>query len=99
MQSNEFMSTASLAENISGSNFNAVELLITDAKTALTFLDLAATFRVPEDRSRRIAEARRAYETILSFLPRLEPNEAQEEVLSRELQIVKSRLIEAGEEI
>lgn len=56
-QIQQVMTKRSLAENLSDSNLASVELLITDAKTGLTLLDLAETTKIPEVRSRRIAEA------------------------------------------
>jgi hypothetical protein len=86
------MKQKSIAENISDSNHIKVELLITDAKTALTLLDLAETTRVAEDRSRRIRQALRAYQSILSFLTRLSPSVAQAETLHQNLETIKNRL-------
>lgn len=44
------------------------DVFMTDADLALTFLDLAETTVVEEDRLRRRAEARRAYYAILTFV-------------------------------
>lgn len=73
-----------------------VELVMADAKTALTFLDLAETTRNSEDRARRIREARVAYETIAAQIGRLQPTAEQMEVLNRDMDTLKMRLRVAG---
>ena len=70
----------------------SVELLITDATLALNLLDLAETTEIAKDRTRRIAEAHRAHDSILSLLPRLKPTRRQMEVLSGSLQRLEARL-------
>lgn len=90
------MKRRSLDQAITDSQQISVELLITDAKTALTLLDLARTTEIPEVRSRRIREALKAYQSILSFLRSLTPTAEQEQVLSRDLETLKRRLNEAG---
>lgn len=81
-----------LDTNISESNNIMVELLITDSKTAMTLLDLAETTRNAQSRSRRITEAKEAYRSILSFLPRVRPTADQAEMLSKGLETLKARL-------
>lgn len=78
-----------LSRNISESNRIGIELLITDCKTALTLLDLAATTAV-------IEEPQHAYETIVSFRERLSPTPEQEKQLSELLKALKRRLGEIG---
>lgn len=73
----------------------SVELLITDAKTANTLLDLAETTRIAEFRSRRIKEAHDAYQSILYFLARLSPTPDKTESLSKEMEKLKARLTAA----
>lgn len=90
------MRAKSPAESIAEANVAAVDLLITDAKTALTLLDLAETTSRPEDRSRRIEEAHRAYETIFSALGRLSPTTEQIKVLAGRLKTLKARLRSKG---
>jgi hypothetical protein len=93
------MNRQSSAENISGSDWIGVELLITDAKLGLTFLDLAKTTGNPEFRSRRIAEARRAYRTILFFVAQLELTGEQRQLLSEDLEALEAGLRAAGERL
>jgi len=90
------MAVDSLSRNISESNRVGIELLITDCRTALTLLDLAATTAVTEDRLRRIKEAQHAYETIVSFRERLSPTPEQEKQLRELLKALKRRLGEVG---
>ena len=82
--------------NISSSDQSAVDLLLTDARIGLIFLDLAENTMIAEQRSRRIAEAHHVYQSILIFLPQLRPTADQKEILSRELSTLKDRLQEAG---
>lgn len=93
------MVRAPIAENISSLNSISFELLITDAKTALTLLDLRETTQLPDDKARRVKEARHAYDTICNFLARLTPTPEQMGLLSRELETLKTRLIAAGEKL
>jgi len=90
------MAADSLGRNISESNRVGVELLITDCKTALALLDLAATTKVTEDRIRRIAEAEHAYRTIVSFRERLSATPEQEKQLRELLKVVEGRLGDFG---
>lgn len=86
------MKTQSLTQNIVNSNEVSVELLITDARTANIFLDLAETSGVAELRSRRIGEAQDAYRSILYFLERLSPTKEQADSLGKEMEKLKARL-------
>jgi hypothetical protein len=83
------------AQIIAESHLIGVDLLITDAKTALTLLDLAESSETAELKSRRIEEARDAHETILSFLRRLNPTAEQSAILSAKLHTLKARLTAA----
>src|SRR5215469_6307641 len=90
------MRPKSLEQNMADTNEATIELLMTDAKTALTLLDLADTTKIAEDRARRIVEARKAYDTIRTFLPRLSPTQEQREALVKDLESIKGRLRAAG---
>ena len=87
------------ASNLSDSNYVGVDLQITDVKLALTFLDLAETTNVAADSFRRVAEAHKAYTSILHFLARLTPTEEQSLLLSDMLGTLKTRLLAAGVQI
>jgi hypothetical protein len=93
------MEPKSAAENISDSSHIGAEFLISDARTALTLLDLAATTDSPTDRSRRIAEAYKAYTSILSFMGRIDPGAEQMNILRSEMETLALRLREAGIQI
>lgn len=84
-----------LARNFSETNRVSVEFLISDAKIALTLLDLAATTENARDESRRIEEAHHAYRSILSFLSRLNPTKEQADILKKNLAMLKARLMAA----
>ena len=90
------MEVKSPAENILDSNSIGVDLQITDARVALTFLDLAETTNIAEDKSRRIAEALKAHTSILHFLARLNPTAEQSLVLKDLMGALEARLTAAG---
>ncbi len=90
------MESKSPAENLAECNRIGVDLWITDAKVALTFLDLAESTNIPEDPSRRIGEAYRAYQSILSFLARLNPTAEQNRILSDLVGTLETRLRTVG---
>lgn len=90
------MNTDPIQSNISQANEIGVDLMITDAKTALTLLDLAETTRNPGDRARRVEEAHRAYRTIQRFLARLSPSPGQREVLAEKMKVLAARLRRSG---
>lgn len=90
------MKAKSLGENISTANLLSVELLITDARTAHTLLDLAETTSIAESRSRRIREAHQAYESILHFLAERKPTAEQRQILGEEMKTLRERLRTAG---
>ena len=90
------MEHKSPAANITEANSLTIELLITDAKLALTLMDLAATTNVAADRSRRLGEAQQAYRTILSFVPRVMPTQEQAETLQDLMKTLRTRLRAAG---
>ncbi|KAA6463195.1 hypothetical protein DYQ86_07710 [Acidobacteria bacterium AB60] len=73
-----------------------MDLLITDARLALTLLELAETTKVEEDHRRRIGEATHAYETIVHFLARVTPTKEQLEELNGELTTLRERLSLVG---
>jgi hypothetical protein len=85
-----------IIEDISESDRSGVDFLVRDAMTGLLFLDLAETTKSAEHRSRHIAEAHRAYQIILTVLPRLKPTAEQMEILWGKLKTLKDRLQEAG---
>lgn len=69
---------------------------ITDARVALTFLDLSECTNNAENKSGRIGEAYTAYKSILHFLTQLTPTEEQGLVLDGLLSTLKTCLLAAG---
>ena len=67
----------SAVENIPEANRLRVELLPADADVAQTLLGAAAVTDIEQDRTRRIAEAHKAYRTIVSMMGRLDPSPEQ----------------------
>lgn len=74
-------------------NALAVDLLLTGAQTALTFLNVANRASASkEDRESRYEEAFLIYNIILKFLPRVKMNREQKEALKKRLTVVRSKL-------
>lgn len=90
------MDSKRVIDNLREANEAGVNLLLTDVETALTFLDAAEVGSNPEDRSRRIRSARKAYETILRLRPRFTLDAAQTAALDKGLKVLRERLIHAG---
>lgn len=90
------MDMKSLSENAEDANRTGLDLLMTDACTALTLLDAAETTSLPENRSRRIEEARKAYKTISSLRGRLVLTASEESRLDDRLSLLRNRLIGVG---
>ena len=76
---------------------NAFEFLLTDIDTALTFMDVAESTGKAEIRNRNYANARRAYDTVLRFMQNLAIADDQRKKLASKLNILKSRLQNAGQ--
>jgi hypothetical protein len=68
------------------------DILMSDADFALTFLDLAETTVVEENRIRRRAEARRAYHAILKFVSKSHLTQEQRSALTKRLDRIRGRL-------
>ena len=90
------MNAKRIEENLRDASDAGVQLLLTDADIALTFLDAAKISANKEGRSRRIHEARKAYDSILHLMTHLKPDPAQLEVLNKRISKLRQRLIEAG---
>ncbi len=90
------MNPSSFAASIAESNLIGVDVQITDARLAHTFLDMADATNIGENRSRRVDEAHTAYTSILHFLTRLTPTAEQDLVLTDLLRTLKMRLVAAG---
>jgi hypothetical protein len=90
------MDTKRIDENLHESNEVGIRLLLTDAEIALTLLDTAEASSDAEGRSRRIQEARKAFDSILHLLPRFTLDAAQSEELDVRMSLLRKRLVEAG---
>jgi hypothetical protein len=76
------------------------DTLMSDADLASTFLDLAETTVVEENRIRRRAQARRAYHAILKFVSKSNLTQEQRSALAKRLDRIRGRLwvgAEAGD--
>lgn len=81
---------------IQEANQAVLNFLITDTETALILLDCAALTTQQEHRTRQITSARKAYDTILTKLPRLSPDEQQLATLNERLATLRMRLLQQG---
>lgn len=88
-----------VAVNISESSLIGAEFLISDARIALTLLDLSETAQNAEIRARRVAEAYKAYKTILSLMGRIDPSVKQIGILKNEIKTLAERLKAAGMDV
>jgi hypothetical protein len=77
-------------------NAVTLETLQADADMALTLLDLADTTRSAERRMRRRKAARKAYLSILRFLPKLAINDQQRAAMEQRLGSLRRRLLRAA---
>ncbi|HEV2462811.1 MAG TPA: hypothetical protein VGT04_03330 [Acidobacteriaceae bacterium] len=84
------------AANISESSLIGGEFLISDARTALTLLDLSQSAASTGIHARRVGEAYKAYRSVLSFMQRLDPTAEQMNILNNEVETLAQRLKAAG---
>jgi hypothetical protein len=79
-------------------NRTRTQFLKTDVQTALTFSSIALnTGRSPETRRRNLTNARKGYDTITAFLPKVTLSPEDREFLRVRLVRLKSELEELGE--
>ncbi|HUB34784.1 MAG TPA: hypothetical protein VMA31_17235 [Bryobacteraceae bacterium] len=78
------------------SNRIGAEFLITDLDIALTFLDVAQISANEETIRRNRAHARRAYDTVLHLLTKLEIDARQRQTIGERLSKLKARLEAVG---
>jgi hypothetical protein len=72
--------------------------LITDLGLAFTFLKVAHTSHSEETQRRNHKNARRAYDAVLTLLPKLKMNEAERKTIDEKLALLKTNLEALGEE-
>lgn len=63
----------------------------------MTFLDVADTATIPETARRNRANARRAYDTIVHYLPQLVLTAAESHSIEKQLAALRIRMEAAGE--
>lgn len=80
-------------------NKSGVEFLLTELQTALTFMDIADTSRIPETVKRNHENAHKAYETVQRLMGYLIPNETQQALIVQRITQLKARLEAAGYEV
>ncbi len=90
------MNAKPISEILRDSNDAGLTFLLTDSEMALTLLGLAESTADANTRSRRIREARKAYDTIVHLLSRLKPDAAQSQQLSERVSLLRKRLVEVG---
>lgn len=68
------------------------DVLSNDVEIALGFLDLTEAAVIEDDKIRRRAEARRAYQIILKYMTRIQLTREQRSTLMQRLSRVRGRL-------
>ena len=77
--------------------YASVEFLLTDIDVAMTFLDVAETSGIEETVTRNHQNARRAYDTVLSFLSKLTLHAGHRQQVETQLAVLKARLEAVGQ--
>jgi len=77
------------------SNEVGVKFLFTDLRTALTFADMALQ-KDAQSRERHTQEARKAYETIMRYLPRVRMNRDETKEMEEGLSRLQGKLRAVG---
>jgi hypothetical protein len=80
------------------SNQLGVDFLFTECGLAITFLNVADNTSVPETAQRNRENARKAYDTILRYMPKLVLSAAENKFIEKKLSVVRTRLEDAGEQ-
>jgi hypothetical protein len=79
-------------------NKTSTDFLKTDIETALTFAGIARAAQSSEDRARNLRAARKAYDTVVRLVDRVELSDHDARILGRSLARLKSELRGLGEE-
>lgn len=85
-------------KTVSDVNQAGVNFLIVDLETALVFLDTAEASRQAETVERCLQNARKAYDTVLGFVERIQLTQSEREAVNSHLNIVRGRLTAAGQD-
>lgn len=75
----------------------STDFLLTDLRTALTFTKIARQTRDPERKARTCSNARRAHDTVIGYMTKVELTTSDARIISRLLKKLKSDLKELGE--
>jgi hypothetical protein len=75
-----------------------VDFLFTECGLGVTFLNLADNTSIPETAQRNRENARKAYDTILRYMPKLVLSAAESQFIEKKLSALKTRLEAAGEQ-
>jgi hypothetical protein len=75
----------------------ALEFLCTETDLAMTFLDIADTSVISETSRRNRKNARKAYDTVIHFLPRFMLTAADSRAFQDRLSTLRIRLESVGE--
>jgi hypothetical protein len=77
----------------------AVQFLLVELRTGLTMTRIALASRDMSKRNRTRAHARRAYDSVLRFMPRLDPESTQVKEVEKPLAQLKLQLHLLGEQV
>ena len=83
--------------NLQDATRASVNFLKTDLETALTFSGIALSTQDPKKRDRMRQNARKAYDTVIRFMKRLDLNAADSQIIFAYLRRLKSELATLGE--
>ena len=81
------------------SEYTSPEFLLTDIDVGLTFMDLSETTSIPETVTSNHQNARKAYETVLHFLSKLNLTPSDRQTVENKLAVLKARLEAAGQRL
>jgi hypothetical protein len=87
------------SNNASDADEIGAAFLATDLETAMTFLDVAETSRNEVTVRRNVANARRAYDTVLRLLPKTRLGVAERKAIEVKLAALKQRLTSSGQRL
>lgn len=86
-----------LLASVAGHNKTGTDFLKVDLEAALTFADIARTAEDSEERERNRRATRRAYDTIVRLITKVELNSEDAKVIATKLARLKSDLSGMGE--
>lgn len=78
-------------------NNSAVRLLKADLAVAITFAHIGVQLNDPRRKAANAEKARKIYDSILHFLPRVTVSESEAQFIQEELEELKSNLVKLGE--